>query len=345
MAKTFLLRPRLRRLFERLDPALLSSSGDDTGLTAADVGLEARPESRSQLALGLYSRVGLEEALKTYGFLDRLAERGLTEVELRLDLEDPFHPRFIAWSVLQGCAVVDLTLSLSRGAQVGLSGDAAALPLLFVDGLQLQHPGRRFEWSRPPLPGQVRPGLKLFSEILEMLALLAWRLGAQGLALVPSSFHAAWIYERYFQFVDPVAQGRFDALRYALRLRPLWLLSWAMVLGCVRGPDGEVFSHVPSPMLCWLSPGVAHGVDVPGYAEVARLHASTRFELDLDQLRARFPWEVMPPEPPPESLRAILGEPPPRRGVDTPADAGSGSEGAALEVSATGSLRGSAESG
>ncbi|HLL52484.1 MAG TPA: deacetylase, partial [Myxococcaceae bacterium] len=125
--------------------------------------------------------------------------------------------------------------------------------------------------------------------------------------LVPSSFHAAWIYERYFQFVDPLAQGRFEALRYSWRLRPLWLLSWAIALGCARAGDGRPYAYAPGPMLCPLTDALARVLEARAYVEAVRREAVTPYEIDWARLRERFPWEQMPPEPPPERLRAVLG--------------------------------------
>lgn len=303
MARAFHLRLRLRRILASLDPAVLSADGLE--LTEADVGLDGSP--RTHLAFGIYSRDGFLRALTAYGLLDRLAQRGLARVELRLELDDPFHPRFVLFCPDYGAPAVDLTCSRTQGGAIGLTGAEAKAELLFVDSIQLQHPGRAFSWSRPPLPGQERPGLSLFSEIMELLALVAHRLGAQGIALVPSSFHAAWIYEHYFRFVEGAAQGRFEALRFTLTLRPLWLLAWAIALGCVRGPGGAPYAFAPAPMLCPLTNAMGDLFERPPYLEADRREAGGSYAIDWALLRERFPWSKMPAGPTPARIRSLLG--------------------------------------
>lgn len=296
-------RPRIARIYERLDRAELSGAGDDLSLSEDDVAL-ASPD-RSRLAFGIYSREGLERALTAYGSLKRLQSRGLGPLELQLQLEDPFHPRIVIWATRFQRAAVDLTLSTVTGAAAGLPEAHERTRLLWIDGIVLQHPGRQFDWGRPPLPGQEFPGLALLPEIVELLVLMARRTQCEGLALVPKSFHAAVIYERFFRFVDGRAQGRLQALRSAARLRPLWLLAWAVALGCVRSPDGP-YRFEPSPMLCPLSEALAEVFAAERYlGDLERLE-HTRFSFDWALLRERFPWSKMPSVPPPARVRRVL---------------------------------------
>ena len=133
---------------------------------------------------------------------------------MKLDLADPFAPRVVLRSEL---------LRAPGGGGLAASGErapararAAARPTsrsCTSSPCVLQNPGKQFDWQHPPLPGQEFPGLSLSAEVIQLFLLMAKRVGAEGMALRPSSFHAARAYARHFSFLDGAAQVRFEALR------------------------------------------------------------------------------------------------------------------------------------
>ena len=307
MQETTRVQSRLWRIYRRLDPSILSAP--DAALSSDDgLALQGR-EGRTGLAFGTYTRAGLEKALRAYGTLGRLEARGLGPIDVRLDLADAYRPRIRLESHrFAGRPVLDVELKETSGAAVGLLAGYSKLRLLYLESLLLQHPGKSFDWARPPLPEQEFPGLSLSSEILQILLLLAKRVGAEALAVRPSTFHAAWIYSRYFRFIDGRAQGRFESLLASRRLRPLWLLSWALELGCLRR-DGEPVGFAPDPMLAPLTRRFgAHFTGRAWRRGLVRGRAE-RHLLDVACLRERFPWSQMPPGNPPTSLRRLLRPP------------------------------------
>src|SRR5262249_48032528 len=255
-------------------------------------------DGRTHLAWGTYSREGLEHALRAYGTLERLEARGLGQLSVELDLGDPFAPAVVVRSDLFEAPVVKAQLRGLDGRRLGLSRTMSDVPLLFLESLLLHHPGRQFDWNRPPLPGQQFPGLSLSGEVIQLLLLLAKRVGAEGMALRPSSFHAAWVYARHFVFVDGTAQARFDALREEPRLRPLWLLSWALELGCVRSGVERV-TWAPDLMIAPLDAQLARAVSSVARRGATRRRRRRSYRFDLACLRRRFPWERMPGPPVP----------------------------------------------
>jgi hypothetical protein len=295
----------LRRIYRRLSTADLSASEHDQPLSLEELGLESRGE-RVGLAFGIYSRQGLENALRTYGLLQRIEERGVGPLEVRLTFEDAFRPRILLWSQRYQAAAVDIALRKTSGAEVGLPPPLEARPLLYMDSFVLQHPGRSFDWSRPPMPGQEHPGLALSAEILELMLLMAHRVGAEGTALTPSTFAAAWVYARHFQFVDGAAQGRFLALRKAGRQWPRWLLAWAVELECVRGPGGAPLRFVPLPMLASFTRRFEKFFEDKAWRGAASEHGQVPLTIDFEALQDRFPWERMPPGPPPDPVAEVL---------------------------------------
>jgi len=306
MTHTARVQNKLWQIYRRMDQAALTQERDDD---ADPVGLESR-EGRTRLAWGVYSREGLAHALEAYGTLDRLEARGLGKLTVQLELADPFVPQVLVRSERFAPPLVEISLRQVTGRQLELGRALAGVPLLYLESLVLQNPGRTFDWRRPPLPGQQFPGLHLSSEILQLLLLMAKRVGAEGMALRPISFHAAWTYSRHFRFVDGAAQGRFEALRSEPRLRPLWLLCWALELGCLRS-GGERVSWTPDLMVAPLDSRLARAVETPRRLAALRKARRSAFRLDLDCLRQRFPWERMPPPPVPKGVRELL-RPPPR---------------------------------
>jgi hypothetical protein len=301
MVETPRIPARLWRIYRGINPAALTWAQED----AADpLGLASR-EGRTQLAWGTYSRDGLEHALHAYRTLERLAQRVGSPLGLRLDLSDPFVPRLRIETLESRVPVVEVLIRQITGNRVGLAARLEQTPLLYVEWLLLQNPGRSFDWQRPPLPRQDRPGLALSAEILQVLLLLAKRVGAEGIALRPDSFHSAWAMSRYFHFLDGAAQARFEALRQEPRLRPLWLLSWAFELGCVRF-DGERVTWTPDLMFAPLEQRLARAIDTPQRRAALRSKSKGRYAFDLPALRRLFPWERMPPPPVPQRIEELL---------------------------------------
>jgi len=301
VSQTARVQARLWRIYRRMDPSILlqeePAEQDPLGL--------ARTEGRTRLAWGTYSRAGLEQALRRYGTLERLEGQGVGPLEVKLDLGDPFRPRILLVSPRFTAPVIEVALRGVTGRTLGLPGAAAEVELLYLESLLLQNPGRPFAWHRPPLPGQQHPGLMLSSEILQLLLLLTKRIGARGMALRPSTFHAAVAYARHFQFVDGAAQARFEGLRAEPRLRPLWLLSWALELGCIRR-NGERVTWSPEVMVAPLDAALAQALDTPARRRALRQRPRRRYAFDLGCLRRRFPWERMPPLPIPQTVQELL---------------------------------------
>ncbi|MBN1207322.1 MAG: deacetylase [Myxococcaceae bacterium] len=305
MPRTLQPGSHLRRIYRRLSAAELSVSEHDQPLSLEELGLEPRGE-RVALAFGIYSRKGLENALRMYGLIQRLEERGVGPLEARLTFEDAFRPRLILWSQRYQAAVVDISLRKTSGAEVGLAPPLEARTLLYLDSFVLQHPGRAFDWNRPPMPGQVHPGLALSGEILELLLLMARRVGAEGMALTPSTFAAAWVYARHFQFLEGAAQGRFLALRRAGRQWPRWLLAWAVELECLRGPGGAPVRFTPLPMLASFTRRFEKFFEDKAWRGAAKEHSQIPLTIDFEALQDRFPWDRMPPGPPPAPVAEVL---------------------------------------
>lgn len=115
-----------------------------------------------------------------------------------------------------------------------------------VDWLEIQNPSGAFTKSRPPLPGQRHPGLKVARKVVSLILSLAEWKGRDCLSNTPNDWHNAYLYgRRGFMYVCPWMQGFVMAVEEELSadiekygLAPV---AWAWRLGHVkRRDDGRV---------------------------------------------------------------------------------------------------------
>lgn len=310
----------LERVFKRLDGRRLGTS--DASFSDADLALGPLGD-RNDLLFGVYTAEGLTNALRAYGTLGRLKRR-VGRLTLELELEDPYLPRLLAYPAGESRErpVIDISLSLRTAGALGLE-PAADAKLLYLESIVLQRPAEDFTWERPPLPHQNFPGLNLSGEILQLLVLMARRLGTEGLALTPKSATSAAIFSRFFRFVDPKAGARMRAFRHAMRAFPFWYVAWAAEQGCLRDAAGAQLTFSPSIMLVPLSDRMRDLIPVRPTKALSTRALSVLtpnpivFTVDDACLRRRFPWDKMPSDPPPPEVVALVGERPGTSAADS----------------------------
>ena len=133
---------------------------------------------------------------------------------------------------------MDLMMGRIRiAAPAGLEPANPPLELLSIEWMMLQNPTESFAPDHPRWPGQEHPGLGLNHEIMLLHIQSAKRLGLDGVVNHPSRYHVAFLGRDRIYFLDPVIQGRFDALREALGGLDLTEATWKMERGEVRWAD------------------------------------------------------------------------------------------------------------
>lgn len=116
------------------------------------------------------------------------------------------------------------------------------LSISIVDWLEIQNPHSQFTKTRPPLPGQRNPGLKVARKVVSLILSLAEWKHRDCLSNTPDNWHNAYMYgRRGFQYVDPFMQGYIMAIEEALDgdivKYGLGPVAWAWKLGHVKRTD------------------------------------------------------------------------------------------------------------
>lgn len=221
----------------------------DTELSAADIDASLRLGNG---LLGWYTANGVELAFERYGILRELRRLGYSNFQVKIDAND-------TGDRMRLYAGKDMLVEnvLARSSVDGR-------PVLWVHWLTLRHPRGAFTHDRPRLPGQDTPGLGLAREAIELLALVARRLGLEGVAMRPAQLHVAWIMWTRMHFAEPLVQARMLALRRDLGHLPLTDLTKACAEGRIRR-NGEVWMWEAETMVGWadhVDPPVEAAPDV-----------------------------------------------------------------------------------
>jgi acetoin utilization deacetylase AcuC-like enzyme len=182
---------------------------NDWGLTEEDLlGLVTHADTRF---LSAFSRHTVELQLEELGILDRIRARGFRHPAISLDAPRGLGPILrIHADTDRDEVLLELKAARSRSTVPGFE-------VLEVNWLRLQNPRAEFTPQRPQLPGQQHPGLGILREVAGWLVVVAEQLGLDGIAFVPSQYYMAAVGAHHLKFLDPEAQGRFEALRHALR--------------------------------------------------------------------------------------------------------------------------------
>jgi hypothetical protein len=188
---------------------------------ARHTSLELRPEElglpstgEPRLFLGRLSTGALRRALESVGIPAFLAGRGFPEVRVDTDLAEGEHRLRVA-AADDGAVLIELRLAeMATPLPAVLRGSGPeTLHVLAILWVALQNPRASFTAERPRLPGQDHPGLGVGRRLYEVLCGWAAAFGKDALLNVPEHYHNALFYAAQFRFLDPVEQGRFEALR------------------------------------------------------------------------------------------------------------------------------------
>ncbi len=251
----------------------------------------------------LLGSLGANDLLRLFdeaGVLAAIARRGYRDPAFELDAsEGPLtHARLFACKGDARLLLLDACLSEVRvpaGAQprpAAAREDIPVLPdldLVVVYWLREQDPARSFDAGHERLPLQEHPGLGVLRLAFRVAVRIARQLGKNGVAALPKFFHDAAIFwrSRLFLFLDPVEQGRFEALLRDLGALSLADATLALAGGAVRDASGAPVRWDPGLQVMPLSAEVtSYFHDVRYAARCSETCGSLRFTVDAAALDA-----------------------------------------------------------
>lgn len=237
--------------------------------------------------LSRYGEDWLWQAFEDEGIPASLAERGFSDLRLRVETEGLALPHVRLYGARGGGPVLLLDACLGeasvrapffaqRGQELGRTAEFAV-----VHWVREQDPTTGFSLDRPRLPLQDHPGLGLLRRAFRIVVRMALDLGKDGVLSVPKFFHDAVIFwrSRLFLFLDPEEQGRFVALMRDLRPLPLGEASLALLDGRVRDDQGQPTTWNPGYLACPLSPDLIEYFHCDPYASAVEAASQVRFEV------------------------------------------------------------------
>jgi len=227
----------LRRLFG----FPLLSAGEGAGAPApleSELLFDLTGENPENRLFGRYSPGELRERLDASGLLAGLADRGYPDPVLRLSCADPSEQRICLYAgeETRDRLLFEVRLQLAPfhpRRPIGPFTEESSFRMLVIHWLVLSSPDGSFTVDRPRLPGQEKPGLGLLNPTIALLKAFSRELSVDGVLDIPDHFHTALFYSRAFRYLDPEAEGRFQAIARDLSGVPLALASDAIREGCL----------------------------------------------------------------------------------------------------------------
>jgi len=292
------LRKRFQEIFGTIRPHELSRSQDRSSAQDVIYALNAATERRhSELFLKRYSRHGLQTLFESYGLFPILRGKGFRNPDVKLDLNDPFRQRLrILFDDREDPDHLILEVVLHESvltvpARLHANSPHRYYTTLMVEWLYMQNPLASFSPERPPLPGQIHPGLRMSHEVLELLILAAQRLEKDAVLIRPAYFHNATLYHRLFCCLDPLGEGRLIALIRDTANDHAADVSWAIHLGCLKDVrTGMYFVWNPEPQVFGLTQALKDHFGSDAYHKAAWEEVSRhRYAVDWELFRVRYP--------------------------------------------------------
>lgn len=219
----------------------LLSAGEGGGPSApreSELLFDLTGENPENRLFGRFDPGELRSLLGASGILAGLSERGYPEPVLRLSCADPSDQRICLYAgeETRDRLLLEVRLQISPfhpRRPIGPFTEESSFRMLVIHWLVLSSPDGAFTVDRPRLPGQERPGLGLLNQTIALLKSFSRELSVDGVLDVPDHFHTALFYSRAFRYLDPEAEGRFQAIARDLSRVPLALASDAIREGCL----------------------------------------------------------------------------------------------------------------
>ena len=240
----------LRRLF-RFPLLTAGEGGGPSAPRESELLFDLTGENPENRLFGRYDPGELRSLLAASGLLAGLSERGYPDPILRLSCADPSDQRICLYAgeETRDRLLLEARLQISPfhpKRPIGPFTEESSFRMLVIHWLVLSSPEGAFSVDRPRLPGQEKPGLGLLNQTITLLKAFSRELSVDGVLDVPDHFHTALFYSRAFRYLDPEAEGRFQAIARDLSGVPLALASDAIREGCLV--DRNTWAPMPWPV-------------------------------------------------------------------------------------------------
>lgn len=198
------------------------------------------------LFLGKYSMNEVIAVLIKRNFLNDARKRNLWPLEYELDSSEFPLQRFQIFCKEKNPQNLIVDLKIREGKfkpkKDFFVGDfPPEYKFLILEWLTLQNPLQSFTPEKPPLPGQIHPGLSLGKKVLDVFVYIARLTRNDGILAFPAYFHNALLFSRYFHFLNPEKQAEVIAIKRSTHDVNFKELAWIVYLECLRDKDNKIY--------------------------------------------------------------------------------------------------------
>lgn len=172
-------------------------------------------ENARGLWLGRFTPEQVVADLESHGIFEHLTRRGYTNIAPKIECVG-----FESALVITGehgskqgpQLLVEVRARITNYKSSVLTDDETYTSLVF-DWILFQDPCAQFDADHPRLPGQNYPGLDLLHLGTKLMMEQVGQLEVDLIVNQPQHFHNAVFYSPPYQFIDPVSEGHFLALK------------------------------------------------------------------------------------------------------------------------------------
>ena len=291
---------KFRRVYQNLTNFELQRTSEaDKLFSFEDIMGDLESKERPHLFMNFYSEQGIQIALEEYGIFKDLNKRGFHDFIIKINTRDPYRHTMKAYfekedpDHLLGELIVRKKYFIAKPVfPTKIAGQKFCM--IVIEWLTLQDPTAKFTARRPPLPGQVFPGLRIGRKIVGIFINMSLRLQTDGLINIPEHYHNAVFYSKHFKYFNPYTQGQFLAMQRDLRMVGLFKAAWAVEHDCVvEKKSGMPWKWFTDEQVLFVSQRLEKYFDSKEYkTKVEEAENSHEFEIDYDRLN-----ELMKEEP------------------------------------------------
>ena len=253
----------------------------------------------SSLFLGKYTENVVLEILERNRFFKKIKRKDLWPLNYELDSSDfPPLQKLLVFYEAKTPENVIMDLRIREGRfrfkdELASSISNAEFSFLILDWLTVQNPLRRFSRERPPLPGQLHPGLNLGRRTVDIFADLGKLNHNDGLMAFPAFFHIALVFFPRCRFVNPEKMGEVLAIWKTFGKVGFSKLAWIVHLGSLRKDDGTVYKWESEEQVYPMCKELKQHFHSKAYKQLTK-DAMKRhsFTVDLDGFARKFEAEM-----------------------------------------------------